>query len=358
MSSLPPTSSEAFYARTFAVLVLVGLGMLLYLILQPVFVPLAWAGFLAFLLYPLHMRLVLALRGRDNVSAALLTILAVVLILGPLSGLTAAFVAQANEVVELGQKFAQQQRQPGATAPGWLQSALAWLWETVGISPEQLREWAVEAAKTLLQSLAGMGGRIFVGALGTVIGFTVTIFALFFLLRDGAQMLATARGLIPMPDLNKQRLFDHLGSVTMALIYGIGVTALVQGALLGIGFAVLGLPAPVVVGVFGALFALLPLLGTPLIWVPAAIILAAQGRWIAAVVLLLWGLGVSTVDNVLRPILVSERAHISTLTVFIGVIGGVSAFGTLGLFLGPLLLSLALALARFALEMRHRHTSS
>jgi predicted PurR-regulated permease PerM len=136
------------------------------------------------------------------------------------------------------------------------------------------------------------------------------------------------------------------------MVYGTGVTALVQGVLIAIGFAVVGLPSPIVFGVLAALLALVPLAGTPVVWVPAVLVLAAQERWYAAIFLLIWGSLVATVDNVLRPMLVSGRAQVGTLTVFIGVLGGVSAFGPIGVILGPLVLALIIALVRFALDER------
>jgi predicted PurR-regulated permease PerM len=138
--------------------------------------------------------------------------------------------------------------------------------------------------------------------------------------------------------------------VIRALVYGTGVTALLQGTLVGAGFAVVGLPSPVVFGVLAALAALVPLAGTPVVWVPAVVVLGMQGRWGAAIFMALWGGFIATIDNFVRPWLVSGRAQIGALTVFIGVLGGVSAFGAIGIFLGPLLLALAIALIRFALE--------
>jgi len=198
-----------------------------------------------------------------------------------------------------------------------------------------------------------MGGRVFVGAIGTAVGFVLMEFMLFFFIRDGEEMMQTARELIPMGRQYKQRLVDHLSAVTRAMVYGTGLTALIQGALVGIAFLIAGLPSPIVFGVIAALTALLPFGGTALIWVPAAIVLAARGEWGWAIFMTVWGaLLVSLVDNVVRPWLVSGRADVGTLTVFIGVLGGLAAFGAIGLFLGPVVLALIIALIRFTLEMR------
>jgi len=356
----PPakTSGEVFYARTFALITLFVLGYLLYQILRPFFAPLAWALFIAFLLHPLNAWLVRKLRGRTSVAAALLTFVTLIVVIGPLAALGAAFGAQVAELLQYAQRLAAE-RGPAdisdLVAIPVVGTLLEWLQEYANISLAQVQNWALEAARTVLQSLGSLGRQIFLGALGTVVGFVLTLFILFFAIRDGQNALATVRALIPMMPAEKARLFDHLADVTRAMVFGTGVTALAQGALVAVGFVIVGLPSPIVFGVLAALFALVPLAGTPVVWVPAVIALIAQGRWIAAGFLLVWGIGLSTVDNVVRPILVSGRAQVATLTVFIGVLGGVAAFGPIGVFLGPLVLALVIALIRFALEMREMH---
>ena len=347
------TSDRIFYTRAFALIALGLIGYLVYLILAPFTRPIAWALFIAFLIYPLHRWLARKLGGRAALSAALLTVFTFLLVIGPLAGLGAAFATQVTDLARQAQAFAVEHKPTDlsdlVTLPV-VGPALGWLQENVGISFAQMRAWAVEAAQTILKALGSIGRAAFLGALGTVIGFALMMFILFFAIRDGKRVADTVRALIPADEKDKSRLFGHLASVTRALVYGTGVTALVQGALVGIGFAIVGLPSPVVFAVIAALAALIPLVGTPVVWVPAVLVLAAQDRWTAAVVLLVWGIFVTTIDNFLRPLLVSGRAHIDALTVFIGVLGGVSAFGPVGVFLGPLVLALAIALVRFALE--------
>jgi predicted PurR-regulated permease PerM len=351
----PPTSAEAFYARTFALVTLFVLGYLLYRILRLFFAPLAWALFIAFLLHPLRAWLVGRLRGRESLAAALLTFATLLMLIGPLTALGATFVAEVTDLLQFAQRMAAEYR-PGepvdlATMPV-LGAVLAWLQNAFGVSLTQIQAWVMEGARNLLQVLAPLGGRIFIGALGTVVGFVLMMFMLFFVIRDGHHMLDVFRALIPLSTGQKARLFDHLAAVTRAVFFGSGVTALVQGTLVTVGFAIVGLPTPIVFGVLAALFALVPLAGTPVVWAPAVLVLAVQQRWWAAGFLLAWGLFVATIDNFLRPLLVSGRAPVATLTVFIGVLGGISAFGPIGLFLGPLVLALLIALIRFSLEQR------
>jgi len=346
-------TDEQFYTRTFALVVLLALAWLIYLLLSPFFAPLAWAFFIAFLLHPTQEWLARRLRGRPTITAGLLTAATVIVILGPLAALGAAFASQVGDLLRAVQEFAAGSMPTRlsdlATIPV-VGPALDWLGEHFGISLAQVRGWAIEAARSVLGSLGSLGRVAFLGALGTVIGFLVMVFVLFFAIRDGDEMFATLRELVPMDRGDKARLFRHLGGVTRAMVYGTGVTALVQGALVGIGFAVAGLPSAVVFGVLAALFALVPMAGTPVVWLPAVVYLAAQDRWTAAVLMLVWGIFVVLIDNFLRPMLVSGRAEIGTLTVFIGILGGVVAFGPIGVFLGPLLIALAVALIRFRLE--------
>ena len=352
---MPLHPERLFYARAFALIGLLLLGYLLYLILSPFLAPIAWAVFIAFLVYPLHRRFARRLGGRAALSAALLTLFVFLILIGPLTGLGAAFAKQAADLARYAQDLVVEHKPTAASdlvALPVVGPVIDWLQDNAGVSLAQIQGWAIDGAQALLKSLASLGRAAFLGALGTVVGFALMMFILFFAIRDGRNWMETARELVPMNGAERARLFQHLASVTRAMVYGTGITALVQGTLIAIGFAIVGLPSPVVFGVLAALAALIPMVGTPAVWLPATIVLAAQDRWGAALFMLLWGVFVTTIDNFLRPWLVSGRADVGTLTVFIGVLGGVSGFGPIGVILGPLVLALAIALVRFALETR------
>jgi len=357
-SSPAPTDphQDRFYTRAFGVVTCAVLAVALYRIVIPFLGPLVWAIFLAFLLNPLHQWLTPRLRNRPELSALLLTLLTLVVLLGPLTALSAAFASQVGYLLRFVQDRLADPAQANvlnfANVP-WVSNALAHLDSMFGIDIAQVRDWIEQASNQGLHWLASLGGKVFLGALGTAMGFVLTIFMLFYFIRDGQVMFSTARELIPMTEARKARLFDHLASVTRAMVLGTGATALIQGTLVGIAFIIVGLPSPLVFGVIAVLASLLPVGGTALVWIPAAIVLAAQGRWGMMVFMVIWGtLLVSLVDNVVRPMLVSGRANVGTLTVFIGVLGGLAAFGAIGLFLGPVVLALIIALIRFMLEVR------
>jgi predicted PurR-regulated permease PerM len=167
------------------------------------------------------------------------------------------------------------------------------------------------------------------------------------MLRDGRGMFNRFQRLIPVPSEHREQLFNHLASVTRGVFYGIGLTAMVQGALVGIGFAIAGMPSPVVFGVLAAILALLPAGGAAIVWIPSVLYLAAVGRWGMAIFMVVWGVIVSTSDNFLRPILISRYAPVSAFMVFVGVVGGIGAFGAIGIVVGPVFLALVAAILEY-----------
>jgi predicted PurR-regulated permease PerM len=345
---------SSFYPRVFALIVAAVLGYALILIFAPFIRPIAWAAFLAFLLYPLNLRLRRRFPVR-GVAAGVLSLLAPIVILLPLSALSIAFVAQISVLIQKMQKSAagldikslsDLQQFP------WIARINGWLESHTGISAEQIQSWLVSGTREVLKDAASIGGGFFLGALGSLLGFAIMLFLLFFFLRDGDALLLRLRRLIPLDDVRKERLFSQLSGVTRAIVIGTSVTAILQGMLVGIGFTICSLASPVVFGVLAALFAMLPVGGTALVWGPAAIWLFVDGRWGFGIFMLAWGLLLSGLDNVLRPLLISGRARISALAVFIGVLGGIPAFGPIGIIAGPVVLSLALALIEFIEETR------
>lgn len=347
-------ATPSFYSRVFALAVAAILGYALLLIFKPFAVPMTWAAFLAFLLFPLNLRWRRRFKG-TSLSASLLTVLAPLVILLPLSALSVEFVSQISVLLRELQKsstdmdiksFSDLQQFP------WMARVNTWLQVHADISAEQVQSWLVSGTREIMQRAAGWGGSLFLGALGSLVAFAIMLFLLFFFLRDGDLMIARARRLIPMPEERKDRLFTQLGAVTRAIVFGTTVTAALQGFFVGVGFAIVGLPSPVVFGVLAALLSLLPVGGSALVWIPAVIWLFFEKHWGWGIFLLVWGSALSGLDNVVRPILISGRARISALAVFVGVLGGIPAFGAIGVILGPVILCLVLALIEFAEEGR------
>jgi len=340
-----------FYQRLLAVAGLALIAFLVYRIVEPFFGPIAWALFIGFLLQPAQARMVKWFRGRASISAFTLTMLVLLLFLGPMTALALAFARQAADLATRLQTWIGQQQSHSfeeLTQLPVVGGVMDWLEQNLAISTSHVQAWLVEGSKHLFEQLATFGGIAFLGAVGTVLSFTVMLFVLFFIIRDGRPIAKLGAALVPLDPHRREELADRLSSVTRAVVRGTVLTSIVQGLLLGIAFAVVGLPAPVVFGVLGAVLSVVPFGGTALVWAPAVCMLMVQGSYMQAGVLLAFGVIVSSVDNFLKPLLISGQTVLPTLAVFIGVLGGLAAFGLIGLFLGPVVIALVLALIEFA----------
>jgi len=339
-----------FYTKAFfvALAVLVGYGMVL--VLQPFAGSMAWAIFLAFLLHPFHGWLTRKFHGKSSLSAGLITGLTPFALLTPLTLLAFQFVDQARALVhyvrgsdfKLDGSILMRLEQYPVIGPLARMAR-----EELMVSAADIQDWLGRATEAALRSVASIGSGVVLGALGTLVAFFFMLFLLFFFLRDGTRMFDRLQRLIPVPEDHREQLFDHLSSVTRGVFYGIGLTAIFQGILVGFGFMIAGMPSPVVFGVLAGILALLPAGGAAIVWIPAVLYLAAIGHWGMFVFLLIWGVITSTSDNFLRPILVSRYAPVSAFMVFVGVVGGIGAFGAIGIVVGPVFLALVAAIIEY-----------
>lgn len=348
------TQPDRFSIRVFALAAVAVLAYFLFRIFEPFFGPIYWAFLLAFMLSPVNRRLRRLVGGRRGRAATLLTLGVALGIAAPAAVGAIVFARQA---VELGHRLAAfgQRYQIGGVQDVLkipvIGGATEWLQARFQLEAAQVQGWLVQGSQKAVQFLLARGSDVLLGALGIFGNLVLMLFILFFYFRDGDAMAARIRNLLPLEPKRKERLEKHLESVTRAVVYGTVVTALVQGALLGIGFWITGVPSPVVFGVLAAVASFVPFVGTGLIWVPAALYLYAQGVAWKTIFLVVWSaLVVGSADNFLRPLLVSGKSQVGTLTVFFGVLGGIATFGFVGLFLGPVILALALSLIEFAEE--------
>ena len=195
-------------------------------------------------------------------------------------------------------------------------------------------------AKSLAIWLSNLAGSIVTGSLYQGVSFCLTLYLLFFLLRDRHAMLRGIRSLSPLSGAEMNRLFHRIGDTIFATIYGTLAVSSVQGLLGGLMFWWLGLSAPLLWGVVMALLAVIPVLGAFVVWIPAALFLLVEGHWGKALILAAWGLVVvGTIDNLLRPYLMGNRIKTHTALVFMSIVGGLIVFGAEGLVLGPVVLA-------------------
>lgn len=314
------------------------LAYLAYRIFRPFLVPLAWAGVLAVFCYPAHAWL--ARRYGDTRAAAVSTLAVAVVVVVPMLLVMIAFVGEAIRAVEMLQH---------ALAAGLPPAFERW-WGTVRVALPGLDQVDLVA---MLRQGAGRAGTLLAARAGTVLqnlavfvfDLVVVLFAAFFLFRDGAAFLAWLRRVLPFDEQVKARMFAQTRDLITVGVSVSLLVAAVQGVLGGFAFAVLGLAAPVFWGVVMGFFSLLPLVGAWVVWLPAAAWLIVTGQIARGLVLVAVGAGiVSSVDNFLRPALLSGRAQLNGLVVFISMLGGVAAFGLLGLVLGPVVVATGLGL--------------
>lgn len=313
------------------------LGIYLCYRLALPFVPaLAWALALAVLFVPLQRRLEAKLK-RPSLAAAIAVVLIGLIVVVP-----ATFVGQ--QLVQQTAKGAET-IEAKVTSGEWRRA----LEKQPRLAP--LADWIERrvdlpgTAKTFAAWLSGLAANFVKGSVFQLLGFCLTFYLLFFFLRDRRPVLQSIRALAPLSEAEMDTLCERINDTIHATIYGELAVSAVQGLLGGLIFWWLGLSAPLLWGVVMALMAVVPVLGAFLVWIPAALFLAVEGSWGKALILTLWGmLVVGSIDNLLRPILVGKRLRLHTVLAFISVVGGLVLFGSAGLILGPVTLTVTTVL--------------
>ena len=314
------------------------LGYLVMRVFEPFFHSLGWAAVLAICVYPWYERLVRRI-GRSP-AAVTSTVIVTLVILGPGLALLTAFAREGKAALD-------------GLDREMFESRFAWaqgIWERLrfyvpGMQAIDLATLLNQASANVARFLATRVGGLLADVAVFIFQLFVTLFALFFLLRDSPSIMRLMRRALPFEEGRRERMISQTRDLVYASVTAGLIIASLQGLLGGILFAALGLNAPVFWGVAMGFFALLPFLGTWVVWLPAAIWLASTGHLAKALTLAALGaVIVGGVDNVLRPALLAGRAQMNGLLMFVSLLGGVSVFGLLGLILGPLVVALVAGL--------------
>lgn len=326
-------------------LALSGLALLAFLVITPFLAPLAWAGVLAYASWPVVERIRARCGGRDTLAAALTTLLAAFTLFGPLLWLAWLVQQEAGGIYPALQAFAA----APPPLPDWLRD-LPGLGDWLTQQRAQLLadpQGMIAAAKDWLAAHSSEAAALVGGVGKNLAKLVLVLLVLFFFYRDGARIVLELRHVLArFLGESAHGYLAAAGATTRAVVYGVLLTALVQGVFAGAGYWVAGLGSPVTLGVLTALFALIPF-GTPLVWGGAGLWLLFQGEAGAAIGVWIWGAAVvSQIDNVLRPLFISSVSTIPFLLVLFGVLGGILAFGLVGLFAGPIVLAVAWAVWR------------
>jgi predicted PurR-regulated permease PerM len=344
--SAPPGPDPPLDSRAGSVAARVGGGLALLAatlwVMQPFLVPIVWAGILAYVTWPLF-RAVRRHTRRPRLSAGLFTG-AVALGVGiPVAWVLVALASEANHLIGLSRQWLD----AGAPFPDWVMSR-PWLAERAVeirdnaiVEPTAVLQYVTRYASQVSSRLVELAS----GLASNVFKFAISVLSLFFFYLDGERLGAQAGRLAKIVFPTAPQVLEHVGGVVRAVVFGLIGTALVQGLIAGIGFALFGVPSPVALGALTFVASFVPA-GPMILWAGAAIWLFLGGNTGMALGMAIYGfIGISSIDNVLRPILISGgQVPIHFLVVFFGVLGGLASFGMLGLFLGPVLLSVTFAL--------------
>lgn len=342
-TEMTPFTSSPQLRHLILGLLLGGLVALSYVVLHLFLVPVAWAAILVYVTWPIYVRLRQALYGSSSWSALLMVLLIAVAFILPLLWLVVLLrselvTAQATVTAYLAQGRISGviARIPWLDAP--LQELLTQLKDPVAVRV-QIAQWIKLSAGDLLNLLGGVGRN--------AAKFGFALLTSFFLYRDGAKLLEQVRHVLRrLLGTRVDAYLSAVGCTIKAVVNGLVLTALAQGSLAGLGYWAAGVQAPVLLATLTVVIAMIPF-GAPMVWGPISVWLLLTGHFVEGMGLLLWGaLVVSWVDNLIRPLVISNATRIPFILVMFGVLGGVAAFGLVGLFLGPVILAVLTAVWR------------
>jgi predicted PurR-regulated permease PerM len=339
------TSDQVTTVLSYGALLL--LGYLVYEITAPFLVPLAWSAVLAIFFYPLHERVEKKLK--PNLAATVSTLAVTFLLIVP--SLVVLFYTT-KQAIDAGAKAQIVLQAPDKAVPtqvlDWLKNQLPDSMQDADFS-DPVRRGAEKVAGFLAAKVGGLVKNIFAFFLDLF----VLLFALFFMFRDGDDVVRAVRHLLPFdPSIQEDMMHESKELIFASVAVGLLVAA-IQGALGGLAFTLAGIGAAIFWGVLMGFFSLVPVVGSALIWVPAALWLAftghiGKGLLIAAIC----GIVAGVADNIVRPLLLRNRTHLNELLLFVSVLGGIEVFGLLGLVAGPTIVAAAMGV--FRVYMQHR----
>jgi predicted PurR-regulated permease PerM len=307
--------------------------------LQPVF----WAALLASLFQPLQRALLPRFGERE--SAAALVVLLVILLIVVLPLFFVGF-AVTHESVALYQRITSGEVDIDKPL-NWATQAMPAvndLLARAGITPDRVTEWLSSAAATVGRFIGARALAFGQNAVSFTVQFLLMVYLVFFFVRDGVKLIDRLVHVLPLGDTRERRLFGKFAEVSRATIKGTGVVGIVQGALGGVTFALLGFDGAVFWGVVMTVLSILPAVGASLVWIPAAIWLFTTGAIAKGVILVVVGVFViGLVDNLLRPILVGRDTKMPDYLIMLSTLGGITTLGLSGFVIGPIVASLFLA---------------
>lgn len=328
--------------RTFLAM-LVGVSLVFVLLMKPFFGPIFWAVAVALIFHPVERLLERRLGSRPNINALITLLICMVIVILPILGLGAALIGEGMALY--------QQIQSGEIRPGEYIDQINRSFPAIeaflaqfDVNVDELRDRVVNAflggSQFLAKQALGIGQNTF----QFFLALALMVYLTFFLIRDGQKLVELMIRALPLGDERERLLFSKFAEVTRATVKGNLLIAIIQGALGGIIFWILGITGALLWGVVMAVVSLLPAVGAAIVWVPVAVYLTAVGDMVSAMVLTIYGVVViGLADNLLRPVLVGRDTKIPDYLVLLSTLGGIAMFGINGFVMGPLVAALFMA---------------
>ena len=322
----------------------------LYELLLPFLAPLAWGVLLAFMAHP-ALEEVEKYVKRRSLSTAIISVVVGLGIILPAVWASSHLVAeaqalytQAEQTVNTGGVTKLHDWAVNTELGAWINKRMA---EHGYKLDEQLPKWTLQAAQVTSDYIAQNATQAAKNVFGFIIDFGIALLAFFYMLRDGDYYYRGLRDLTPLHEDDKAAIFETLRTTLSSVIRGLMLTAVLQGVSIGIGMLIFGVPYWLFLALASAAAGLMPIGGTALVWIPAMIYLGFAVSWSAAVGLLIWcSIALAVIDNFIKPLAMKHGTGLPTLALFLGILGGLEAYGPLGLFLGPAIMSIFAALLR------------
>ena len=339
---MSPSPSRVDQSLTLVVLAMLIIGC--FFVLQPFITALVWAAILCTTTWPLYWRVTARLRDRSGLSAFVMVVLLALLMIAPFIVVGATIADNAALMAQWGRQLLES---GPPDPPAWVArmpligTTVAAYWSSMAHDTAQLLVVLRDYVEPLRKFLVASGTSV----VGAILQMTLAIFIAWFMFRDGhaiaehlervAQRIAGDRGI---------QLASVAAATVRGVVLGLLGTALVQGVVAAIGFWLAGIQAAPLLGLLTFFLSPVPI-GPPLVWVPAGLWLIQNGQTGWGLFVLLWGaLAVSTIDNIIKPLIISRGVDLPFVLVLLGVLGGAIAFGFIGIFLGPVLLAVGYAL--------------
>jgi predicted PurR-regulated permease PerM len=340
------TQRQIFILSFFVLLVLIFLQLVG--VFKIFLTPILWAIVMTIVFYPLQKRFLKLFKNRKTLAALATVFVVFLLTVGPMIFFSGTLVREILQFyADVGAWITDKKYE--AVWNRVLDSPLRMVWDKI---VEKTSALDIQILPLLGRTAQGVSEAIVrqirsgaTNFLFFVLNYVVTVIIFFFFVRDGEAMARGIKDLFPMTRENKEAVFERLEVTVSAVVRGLVVTGGVQAVLAGLAFWILDVPFPVFLALLVAFLALVPIGGAVIVWGPSAFYLFLSGSWVKALILFLWGaLVISTVDNFLKPILIGEKTRIPTLFLFLAILGGLTFYGLIGVFLGPIMLALFLTL--------------